>query len=107
MSITENMTLSTVHSHMNCLGWTMLALSGFVYHFFPELEKRVLSKIYFWLFNIGLPIMLIGVSLYLYNQSGLIKVVISIGAIPASIGIILFAVNVLIGMKNEKVLNSV
>ena len=51
--------------------------------------------------------MMIGVSFYLYDQSVLIKVVISIGAIPTSIGIILFAINVLIGMKNKKVLNSV
>jgi len=107
MSITENMTLSTVHSHISCLGWAMLALSGLVYHLFPELEKRVLSKIFFWLFNIGLPIMIIGVSFYFYYQSVLIKVVISIGAIPTSIGIILFAINVLIGMKSKKVLNSV
>jgi cbb3-type cytochrome oxidase subunit 1 len=107
ISITENMTLSTVHSHISCLGWAMLALSGLVYHLFPELEKRVLSKIFFWLFNIGLPVMMIGVSFYLYDQSVLIKVVISIGAIPTSIGIILFAINVLIDMKNKKVLNSV
>ena len=99
MSISENLTLSTVHSHISCLGWTMLAISGLVYHFFPELEKRVLSKIFFWLFNIGLPIMIIGVGFYLYDQSVLIKVIISIGAIPTSIGIILFAINVLIVMK--------
>jgi cbb3-type cytochrome oxidase subunit 1 len=106
MSITENMTLSTVHSHISCLGWAMLALFGLIYHLFPELEKRVLSKLFFWLFNIGLPIMIIGVSFYLYDQSVLVKVVISIGAIPTSIGIVLFAINVLIGMKNGKVTNS-
>ena len=101
MSISENMTLSSVHSHISCLGWTMPALSGLVYHFFPELEKRVLSKLFFWLYNIGLPIMIIGVGLYLYNQSGLVKVIISIGAIPTSIGIILFSVIVLMGMKRD------
>ena len=99
MSMTENMTLSTVHSHISCLGWTSLTLCGLVYHIFPGLEKRVISKILFWLFNIGLPITIIGLSLYLYDQSGLIKIIISIGAILVSIAIILFAVNVLMGMK--------
>ena len=101
MSITENMTLSTVHSHISCLGWTMLALSGLVYHVFPELEKMVLSRVYFWLFNIFLPIMIIGVALYLYDQSAFVKVIISIGALPTSIAMLLFAINVLVGLKKR------
>jgi cbb3-type cytochrome oxidase subunit 1 len=92
MSITENMTLSTVHSHIACLGWTSLTLCGVVYHLFPGLAERLISKILFWLFNAGLPIMIIGVSLYLYDQSGLIKAIISIGAIMVSVAVILFAV---------------
>lgn len=101
MSITENMTLSTVHSHIACLGWTSLTLCGVVYYLFPALAERVISKILFWLFNIGLPIMIIGVSLYLYNQTALIKVIISIGAIMVSIAVILFAINVLMDMKKQ------
>jgi cbb3-type cytochrome oxidase subunit 1 len=99
MSITENMTLSTVHSHISCLGWTSLTLIGLVYHIFPGLEKRVISRILFWLFNIGLPIMIIGVSLFLYDKTGLNKAIISTGAILVTIAIILFAVNVFMGMK--------
>ena len=101
MSITEIMTLSTVHSHISCLGWTMLALSGLFYHLFPELATKVLSKIYFWLVNIGLPIMILGVAIYLYEQAGWVKVVISVGAFATSIGIILFAINILVGMKKR------
>jgi cbb3-type cytochrome oxidase subunit 1 len=100
MSITENMTLSTVHSHISCLGWTMLALAGFVYHLFPVLEERALSKIVFWLFNIGLPVSIVGLSLYHYDQSVFIKIIVSVGATLVSIGIILFAINVLIAMKS-------
>lgn len=103
MSITEIMTLSTVHSHISCLGWTMLGLSGLFYHLFPELETKVLSKVYFWLVNIGLPIMILGVAIYLYEQAGWVKVFISIGAIPTSIGIILFAINILAGVKKQNV----
>ena len=99
MSITEIMTLSTVHSHISCLGWAMLALSGLFYHLFPELEKKLLSKIYFWSVNIGLPIMILGVAIYLYHQSGWVKAVISVGAIPVSVGIVLFGLNILIGVK--------
>ena len=101
MSITETMTLSTVHSHISCLGWTSLTLCGLVYHIFPGLVKRVLSAIIFWFFNIGLPIMIIGVSLLLYEKTGLNKVIISVGANLVSIAIILFVINVLIGMKKQ------
>jgi len=101
MSITENMTLGSVHSHISCLGWTMLALAGFVYHLFPVLEKRLLSKIVFWLFNIGLPISIVGLSALLYDQSVLTKIVLSVGTTVLSIGIILFAIIVLIAMKSN------
>ena len=101
MSITEIMTLSTVHSHISCLGWTMLGLSGLFYHLFPELETKVLSKIYFWLVNIGLPITILGLSIFLYEQAGWTKVVMSIGAILTSVGIILFAINILAGVKKQ------
>jgi hypothetical protein len=100
MSITENMTLSSVHSHISCLGWTMLALAGFAYHLFPVLEERVLSKIVFWLFNIGLPITIVGLSSLLYDQSVLTKIIVSVGATLLSIGIILFAIIVLVAMKS-------
>ena len=101
MSITENMTLSTVHSHISCLGWTSLTLCGLIYHIFPGLEKRVISLILFWFFNIGLPITIIGVALYLYNQTGIVKIILSVGAFAVSIAIILFAINVFIGMKKS------
>ena len=99
MSITEIMTLSTVHSHISCLGWAMLALSGLFYHIFPEAAEKTLSKIYFWLVNIGIPIMIVGVAIYLYDQSGWVKAVISVGAIPTSVGIILFGINILWSIK--------
>ena len=101
MSITEIMDLSTVHSHISCLGWTMLALSGLLYHLFPELETKVLSKIYFWLVNIGLPIMILGVAIYVYESAGWVKVVISVRAFATSIGIILFAINILVGVRKR------
>ena len=101
MSITEVMTLSTVHSHISCLGWSMLALAGIFYHFFPTLENSALSKWFFWLANIGIPIMVIGVALYFYVQAGWVKAVISLGAIPTAVGIILFMINILGGMKSK------
>ena len=101
MSITDIMDLSTVHSHISCLGWTMLALSGLFYHLFPELATMVLSKIYFWLVNIGLPIMILGVAIYVYESAGWVNVVISVGAFATSIGIILFAINILVGVRKR------
>ncbi|MFC1867340.1 cytochrome-c oxidase [Thermodesulfobacteriota bacterium] len=98
MSITGDYTLSSVHSHISLLGWTTMTLSGIVYHIFPEASESLLCKIQFWLFNVGLPLMIIGMGIYLYDVTGSI-IVVSIGGILTSIAILLFMVNVLTGVK--------
>lgn len=103
MSITHNMALAQFHSHISCLGWSLLALSGIFYHLFPELEQKVLSKIYFWMINIGLPIMHLGLIIMPYNYSGGTIAVISVGATLVSVGIVLFAITILSIKGREKV----
>jgi cbb3-type cytochrome oxidase subunit 1 len=98
MSITENFDLSSVHTHILLMGWTTMTLAGFIYHLFPKAAQSVLCKIQFILYNIGLPIMMIGLAL---NLSGLgFILVVSIGATITSIAILFFTINILTGLKN-------
>ena len=98
MSITENFELSSVHTHISLIGWTTMTLAGIIYYIFPKLAQSILCKIQFILFNIGLPIMLIGLALFLSGPGSV--VVVSVGATITSIAILVFTINVLTGLKS-------
>lgn len=99
MSITGDFELSSVHTHISLLGWTTMTLAGIIYHLFPEAAKSVLCKIQFVLFNVGLPIMLLGLAFFLSGYNAVVWV--SIGATITSIAILVFAINILISLKNK------
>ncbi|WP_421378418.1 cytochrome-c oxidase [Bacillus salacetis] len=94
MSIVHNFGYTGAHAHINLLGWASLALAGLIYVLFPAAAESTLGKIHFWLHNIGLPIMCIGLFIVVHNQS-LAVPIISIGSILATLGIISFFINVL------------
>ena len=93
MSITEDFGLSSVHTHINLLGWTTMTLAGLIYHIFPKLARSILCKIVFILLNIGVPIMMIG--LIFLEQ----VVIVSVGATITSIAILVFTVHIVMGLK--------
>jgi cbb3-type cytochrome oxidase subunit 1 len=99
MSIIHTSTLSSVHVHINSLGWVSLALVGIIYTLFPNLASTKLAKIHFWLHNISLPIMMLGLAFIMYGQAALILVVASAGTVLV-LAIILFAINVLKNLKS-------
>src|SRR3954453_15187289 len=99
MSIVHTSTLSSVHVHINSLGWVSLALVGIIYTLFPNLASTKLAKIHFWLHNISLPIMMLGLAFIMYGQAALIPVVASAGTVLV-LAIILFAINVLKNLKS-------
>lgn len=82
-----------VHVHLNLLGWASLALAGIIYYLFPQAGSSRLAVVHFWLHNIGLPIMMVGLFCVIkgFHQA---EAVIGIGATIAALGIILFAINV-------------
>ena len=98
MSITEDFDLSSVHTHISLIGWTTMTLAGIIYYTFPKLAQSILCKIQFILFNIGLPIMLVGLALFLSGPGSV--VVVSVGASITSIAILIFTINVLTGLKS-------
>jgi hypothetical protein len=100
MSITHSYTLSSVHAHINLLGWISLAIAGILYTRFPVLAATTLAKIHFWIHNITLPIMMIGLGFILHGQEALTPIVAASGTILV-ISIILFAINVLIHLKQS------
>lgn len=99
MCIQQDFSLTSAHAHINLLGWVSLALSGIVYTLFPAAANHTLAKVHFWLHNIGLPCMIIGLVLTLKQIAK--TPLIEIGGTVAIIGIILFAINVLMNVKGK------
>ena len=100
MSIAHSYVLSSVHVHINLLGWVSLALAGIIYTLFPDLASTKLAKTHFWLHNITLPIMMLGLAFIIYGQDALTPVVAISGTILV-LAIILFAYNILRNLKSK------
>ena len=98
MSVTHKFVLSTVHVHMNLLGWVSLAIAGILYLLFPHLPLTSAAKAHFWLHNIGLPLMMIGLIFVVYGNHAFIPVT-AIGGTLIVIAVIIFTINVLQHLK--------
>ncbi|WP_152395377.1 hypothetical protein [Paenibacillus guangzhouensis] len=104
MGATLNFALFSVHSHTNLFGWATLALCGFTYLRFPKAAESQLAKWHFWLQGTGLPIMLISLSFMAngYDQEWL-PTIKRIGESVAGSGILVFAVNVFLNVKETHI----
>ncbi|MEC1523425.1 cbb3-type cytochrome c oxidase subunit I [Neobacillus niacini] len=93
MGIIHDFRFTSVHAHVNLLGWVTMALFGIIYHFYPNAANSKLAKTQFWLHNIGVPVMLGGIALQILGVSAALLPTI-IGSLAVVIGVILFMVNV-------------
>ncbi|WP_042455136.1 cytochrome-c oxidase [Neobacillus dielmonensis] len=98
MSMTESFSFTPVHVHINLLGWTAMTLAGLIYVAFPGAGETTLAKIHFWLHNIALPVMMIGLALLV---SGVEKAApaVAVGGTLMVLGVIIFAINILKNIK--------
>lgn len=94
MGISEDHRLMGVHAHMNLLGWVSLALTGIIYHLFPAAAASGLARAHFWIYNAGLPVMLIGLADKLLGRNQL-EPVLGLGSLAVAVGVLLFVINVL------------
>ena len=99
MSMGHVYTLTGVHVHINLLGWASFALAGLIYYLFPKAGNHALAKVHFWASNIGLPLMMVGLTTLLLSDNEQAIPIISIGATLVVISVILFTINVLMNVK--------
>ncbi|MEH7491289.1 cbb3-type cytochrome c oxidase subunit I [Neobacillus niacini] len=100
MGIIHDFRFTSVHAHVNLLGWVSMALFGLIYHFYPNAANSKIAKTQFWLHNIGVPVMLGGISLQVLGVSAALAPTI-IGSLAVVIGVILFMVNVFKYVGND------
>lgn len=93
MGITKAFSFSSVHAHLNLVGWVSLAIIGLIYIAFPAAAQTKLATWHFWLHNIGLPVMQGSLFLMLLTQVEGFVVGTIIGSLILGVGILLFAIN--------------
>lgn len=93
MSMTEKFDFTPVHVHINLLGWMSMALAGLIYVVFPKASETTLAKVHFWLHNISLPIMMIGLAFLVSGVTAATPAVATGGTLMV-LGIIVFAINI-------------
>ncbi|MDQ0350278.1 cbb3-type cytochrome oxidase subunit 1 [Alkalibacillus filiformis] len=101
MSMTGQYIYTSVHAHINLLGWTSMTLAGILYLIFPRAGMSPLGKVHFWMHNIALPVMMLGLFLVLAGHLQWLPLV-SIGAIGVVIAVIVFAINIFLNVNIEE-----
>lgn len=101
MSFTHDFILSTVHVHINLLGWVSLVLAGILYLLFPHLTLTSAAKAHFWLHNLGLPVMMISIALAIKEISSVFFLIATLGGVVTVLGVFCFGYNVLKNLKTK------
>ncbi len=69
MGMTHNFLFRSAHAHVNLLGWVSLALAALVFHVFPETARTRLATVWFWTYNVCLPVGLGGLALVMAGHT--------------------------------------
>ncbi|KAF0820132.1 MULTISPECIES: cytochrome-c oxidase [unclassified Cytobacillus] len=101
MSSTHSYLLGPVHVHINLLGWTSLTLAGILYYLFPALAVGKAGMWHFWLHNIGLPIMMLSLSLVPVTENNAFLSGTAVGATFTAVAIMSFVWNLLKNLKAD------
>lgn len=96
MHYTVQLQWATTHAHLNVVGWLTTGLIGVIYSVYKEAAKTRLATWQFWLHNIGLPILLVGmlfVPLLDRIPFWVFELFVSVGGCAFALSILLFFFN--------------
>lgn len=93
MAASHNFSHKSLHAHINLAGWVSLGIMGLIYLALPAVARTRLATAHFWLHNIGLPIMLIGVFLIYSGQPEAGEPFAKSGSSILGLGFVCFALN--------------
>ncbi|NOU74984.1 cytochrome-c oxidase [Paenibacillus sp. LMG 31458] len=103
MGIMQDFRLASVHAHFNLLGWVSMALFGVIYHFYPKAADTSLAKTHFWLHNIGLPVMQIGLAIEIVSGNSVLLPVVIVSSLLVVVGVVLFTINLFLQLGSASV----
>lgn len=93
MGVFHDFRLSSVHAHVLLIGWATMVISGVVYIVLPTCGNNWLAKVHYWLLNVGLPGMILGLVLLTFGKETGEKIV-APSSVAVLLAVVAFAVNV-------------
>ncbi|MDH4227022.1 MAG: cbb3-type cytochrome c oxidase subunit I [Deltaproteobacteria bacterium] len=91
MGATHEFAMRSVHSHINLFGWVSFAIFAVYYQLVAKASESKMAAAHFWLSNIGLIVMTVGlVMLSTNNAAG--GPLAGIGSVVSLISFIIFAI---------------
>jgi cbb3-type cytochrome oxidase subunit 1 len=94
MGIIHNFAFTSVHAHLNLLGWVSMAIFGIIYSLYPSAAETELAKTHFWLHNLGVPLMQGALFIQILTGHQALTIGIIIGSIMVVVGTLLFLMNI-------------
>ena len=99
MSASLQLEWAAGHAHVNLAGWASMGIIGLTYTVFPEAGRNMLGVWNFWLYNIGLPILLISIFMIQMEPPfeawiSFVHIFTYVGGTMVAIGVILFIINI-------------
>ncbi|WP_199256766.1 cbb3-type cytochrome c oxidase subunit I [Alteribacillus sp. YIM 98480] len=101
MGIVQQFQYTTVHAHINLLGWVSMSLFGIIYYIYPTASQTKLASIHFWLHNLGLPIMQGTLFVMILTNNHSLVLFTIIGSIMVVVGAVLFMINLFSHSANQ------
>lgn len=93
MGIIHNFSFTSVHAHLNLLGWVSMAIFGLIYSVYPRAGQTKLAGAHFWLHNIGLPVMQGSLFMQILTGNAAMTIGTIIGSLLVVAGVLLFVIN--------------
>ncbi|GAA0321332.1 hypothetical protein GCM10008967_09840 [Bacillus carboniphilus] len=95
MGIIQDFSYTSVHAHLNLLGWVSMAIFGVIYSIYPTAAETKLAKGHFWLHNLGVPVMQGALFIEILTRNPGFTIGIILGSIMVVVGVLLFMINIL------------
>jgi hypothetical protein len=78
-----------VHAHINLVGFAAHCIFGLVYRAWPELKQGAIAAAQFWLFVLGAPLLMVGISIAIKTNNPAVAIV---GSLLVILGALLFLI---------------
>jgi|SRR5699024_537072 len=106
MHFTVELQYAATHAHINVVGWLTTGLIGIIYSVYPQAGNSLMGKIHFWLYNIGLPLLLAGMLVIQFVVAGafpplIMEILVIGGGFALFFSIIIFFINIFVNVKGS------
>ena len=101
MGISKDHSQMPTHAHLLVIGWVTFALFGIFYHLFPERAATKLAAIQFWLAQVSLVILIVGLYL-LFGGNASADPLAAVGSVGLLLAMILFGIIALPVVRNAR-----